>query len=93
MIGNVAAGPFTLPIGATLHVSSRNSGVRMLFTARRQGLVVFLHKRHADRAAFDEHLASVHCRAFDAATRGPVVERCPTIHADVRHDVAERTAR
>lgn len=93
MTDNVAAGPFTLPIGATLHVSSRNSGVGMLSIARRQGLVVFLHERYADRAAFDEPFASVHCRALDAATRDSAAETRPTIHADVRHDSAERTAR
>lgn len=35
---------------------------------------VFLYELYDSRAAFDEHLASEHFRAFDAATR-PMIER------------------
>jgi quinol monooxygenase YgiN len=36
---------------------------------------VFLYERYRDRAAFDEHLASEHFRAFDAAVRGMVTSK------------------
>ncbi len=39
---------------------------------------IFLYELYDDRAAFDEHLASAHYKAFAAATRTMIVSRSIT---------------
>jgi quinol monooxygenase YgiN len=44
-----------------------------------EGPAIFLYEIYADRAAFEDHLASAHFRRFDEATRHMVAKK--TVHA------------
>jgi quinol monooxygenase YgiN len=53
------------------------------FDVCRDGDTVFLYEIYDDRAAFDEHLASAHFRAFDAAVAPMVAEKVVTLYEEV----------